>query len=71
MSSEKNRTSPVFPVALIKVATENDLIYDKFGIANADDAALTVSIRDNGIQEPLTISSDRFLLSGHRRFAAA
>ncbi len=71
MTPTKNRTSPVFPVSVIKTAPENDLIYDKFGISNADDAALTISIRDNGIQEPLTISSDCYLLSGHRRFAAA
>jgi ParB-like nuclease domain len=33
--------------------------------------ALTISIRDKGIQEPLTLSKDGVLLSGHRRFAAA
>ncbi len=59
------------PLAAILVATENDLLYDKFGIANADDCELAISIRDNGIQEPLTISDDQVLLSGHRRFAAA
>ncbi len=78
MTPTKNRTSPVFPAAsqvchvlLIKTAPENDLIYDKFGISNADDAALTISIRDTGIQEPVTISKDFYLLSGHRRLAAA
>lgn len=60
-----------FPVSGIVVAPENDLIYDKFGIANADDRDLTISIRDNGIHEPLVISDDQVLLSGHRRFAAA
>lgn len=58
-------------VAIIRTAPENDLIYDKFGIANADDRALTISIRDNGMQEPLAVSADLFLLSGHRRLAAA
>ena len=60
-----------FPVKQIKAARENDFIYDKFGIDNADDAALTISIDDKGIQEPLTITSDSVLLSGHRRLAAA
>ena len=60
-----------FPVSDIRAAKENDLIYDSFGIANADDRALTISIRDNGVQEPLTLSADHFLLSGHRRLAAA
>lgn len=60
-----------FPVSAILVAAENDLIYDKFGIANVDDAELAISIHENGINEPLTISNDQVLLSGHRRFAAA
>ena len=59
------------PVAAILVAAENDLLYDKFGIANADDWDLVRSIRKSGIQEPLTISHDQYLLSGHRRLAAA
>lgn len=58
-------------VGVIRVAPENDLLYDKFGVANADDWDLVQSIRENGIQEPLTISSDLYLLSGHRRLAAA
>ena len=58
-------------VAIIRTAPENDLIYDRFGIANADDRALTISIRDNGMQEPLAVSADLYLLSGHRRLAAA
>lgn len=60
-----------FPVQQVQVAGENDLLYDRFGIANLDDCALTISIRDDGIQEPLTLSTDHVLLSGHRRFAAA
>jgi hypothetical protein len=59
------------PLTDITVASENDLLYDRFGIDNSDDNDLAVSIRDNGIQEPLTISQDHVLLSGHRRFAAA
>ena len=42
------------PLAAIAVAAENDLLYDKFGIANADDHELARSIQVNGIQEPLT-----------------
>lgn len=73
----KNATNPKksgvldFPVSDVRLGIENDLLYDKFGIANADDCELTLSIRDNGIHEPLVISEDRVLLSGHRRFAAA
>ena len=60
-----------FTVNDIFLGAENDLLYDRFGIANADDRELTISIRDNGIQEPLVVSQDHVLLSGHRRFAAA
>jgi hypothetical protein len=60
-----------FPVELVQVAKDNDLLYDRFGIANSDDYELCVSIKDNGIKEPLTLSIDNILLSGHRRLAAA
>ena len=65
--SDKNH----FFIHAIKTAKENDRIYDPFGIANADDLALTLSIQKHGIQEPLTISMDGYVLSGHRRLAAA
>ena len=60
-----------FPVELVQVARENDLLYDRFGVANQDDAALVLSIDAEGIQEPLVLSADHILLSGHRRFSAA
>lgn len=60
-----------FSIKLIKTASENDLIYDPFGIANKDDIELVRSIRENGIQEPLILSRDYILLSGHRRLNAA
>ena len=60
-----------FPVSAIQEAADNDLLYDRFGIANRDDADLAISIREVGIQEPLTLSADSILLSGHRRLAAA
>ncbi len=60
-----------FSTDAIQTASENDYIYDRFGLDNADDAALMESIRAHGIQEPLTVSADYVLLSGHRRLAAA
>lgn len=60
-----------FPVGDIRRAPENDGLYDQFGVANEDDHALALSIHQMGIQEPLTITSDGYLLSGHRRLAAA
>lgn len=60
-----------FQISQIKQAPENESIYDNFGVANADDRQLIESINDNGIQEPLVITADWVLLSGHRRLAAA
>ena len=60
---------PYFSVNQIQVARENDLLYEPFGIANADDKALVISIQELGIRELLTLSKDGFLLSGCRYFA--
>ena len=60
-----------FPVSQIKMATENNYLYDPFAIANHDDQALYESIKEVGIQEPLVITKDFYLLSGHRRYASA
>jgi len=59
------------PVKQIKVATENNYLYERFAIANHDDVALCNSIEEYGIQEPLAITNDYYLLSGHRRLASA
>ena len=60
-----------FPIDQIMQAPENESIYDNFGVANSDDWELVESIRAKGLLEPLVITSDRVLLSGHRRRAAA
>ena len=52
-------------------AAENSLLYNEFTPANADDQALIDSIKKVGIREPLRLSRDKYLLSGHRRLAAA
>lgn len=46
-------------------------MYDACGIDNQDDRDLVDSIRINGIQEPLVLTADRYLVSGHRRLWAA
>ena len=70
MKTDKKVDLSHFPENRLVAAPENNYIYDKFGIANPDDRALTISIRDNGVQEPLTVSKDNYVLSGHRRLAA-
>ena len=72
MSKVKKKTDlSVYLIVDIKTAAENDLIYDRFGIDNEDDYALMDSIRQHGIREPLTITIDGYVVSGHRRLAAA
>lgn len=69
--TEERFTFSSLRTSVIAVAKENDLLYDRFGLANPDDVALAISIRDHGIQEPLVVSNEWVLLSGHRRLAAA
>ena len=71
MSNHKKWDKSHYLIEQIIIAPANSSLYDNFGIANADDYALTLSIRDKGIQEPLVVSEDTVLLSGHRRIAAA
>lgn len=53
-------------------APENNLLYDGFNPwADDDDNALYASIKAEGIREPLHVTSDRVILSGHRRHAVA
>ena len=71
MTEEKGLDLFLIPTSTIQVAQENNCLYDRFGTGNADDVALAVSIRDHGIKEPLVITADGYLLSGHRRLSAA
>ena len=56
---------------LINVETHNSVLYGDFGSDNHDDYELLLSIKENGIIEPLVLSADQVLLSGHRRLSAA
>jgi len=56
----------------IMAAPENSVLYDDFNPwADDDDYALYASIKADGIREPLHITLDHVILSGHRRHAAA
>ena len=67
----KNWDVSQIPTFAVLLTTDNDLIYEQFSPENEDDAALIESIREHGIKEPLVISADGFLLSGHRRLEVA
>jgi len=59
------------PVSEIRPSEENDQIYGKIDTARHDFSSLVDSIEKFGIQEPILISRDGYIISGHRRFKAA
>jgi len=63
------------PIDFIKPAPENDTrnggLYRPINPNDPEIIALAKSIRKNGLREPIMITKDGFVLSGHRRLAAA
>jgi hypothetical protein len=55
----------------IRPSPENDKLYKPVNTKDVDFRALVEQIRINGITDPLIITLDGFILSGHRRHAAA
>ncbi len=60
-----------FPIREISPAPENDKLYRPIDPDDPEIIALAASIEERGILEPLVVSSDGFIISGHRRYAAA
>jgi hypothetical protein len=58
-------------LADIRPSPENDKLYRPADSRDSDIRSLSESIRDRGILEPLVITTDNYILSGHRRYAAA
>jgi hypothetical protein len=55
----------------IKPAPENDNVYNPIAWDDPDINELAKSIKEHGVQEPILISRDDFIISGHRRRMAA
>jgi hypothetical protein len=55
----------------IRRSRENDEIYGVVDTSDNDLINLVNDIAQNGIREPIRISRDRYIISGHRRYAAA
>lgn len=55
----------------IKPSPENDTLYRPIDPTDPEVRALAASIRQHGVKEPLVLTQDHFLLSGHRRYAAS
>jgi hypothetical protein len=58
------------PISRIRVSGLNDEIYHPISPNDPSIRALADSIKKIGLLEPLVLSEDRYILSGHRRFAA-
>ena len=59
------------PVDELQPAPENDDLYGVVDPANPEVIELSKSIREHGVKEPLVVTLDGFIVSGHRRYAAA
>ena len=58
------------PITSIKPSPENDNVYGQVGSEDGGLDALVESIRERGLAEPLILTADGYILSGHRRFEA-
>lgn len=70
-SGEQTPQIVLLPISSIRETPENWTIYRKADLADPTFKDLCASIRKNGITSPLEISADQYLISGHRRIAAA
>src|SRR5438105_2301469 len=61
----------ILPIDCIKPSPKNNKLYRPIDPTDSEIQALAESIREHGVKEPLVVSRDYFILSGHRRFAAS
>ena len=59
------------PIDSLRLAPENETIYKAISFDDPDIVELACSIKAIGVLEPLLVSSDGYLISGHRRACAA
>jgi hypothetical protein len=58
------------PLSEIRPARVNDQVYRPVDAADPDVQSLVESIREHGLREPLVLTTDSVILSGHRRHVA-
>src|SRR4051812_33972755 len=59
------------PLADCRPSPEHDRLYRPIDPADPDIAALAESIKTRGLKERIVVSEDGYIISGHRRRAAA
>jgi hypothetical protein len=75
-SAQKKEELGQVPILLIPVerlmpSPENDALYKPIDPADPEIIELADSIKAHGVQEPLIVTADYFVVSGHRRLVAA
>ncbi len=59
------------PVGEIEPSPENNVVYGAIDHQDIDQVNLTIDVQTVGVRDPLVISADGYIISGHRRYAAA
>ena len=59
------------PIGKISPSPENEQLYRPVDPSDPEILALADSVRAHGVQESLTVTADHWIVSGHRRLAAA
>jgi hypothetical protein len=79
MSATARRNGPapelgqvsILPLSSIRPSPENDQLYRPVSPKDPDVLALAESVKAQGVLEPLVVTEDHYILSGHRRYVAA
>ncbi|MDZ4847764.1 MAG: ParB N-terminal domain-containing protein [Pirellulaceae bacterium] len=71
LSNPNDTTIEVVSLSTIQPSPENDEIYGAINTGEHEINMLAIDIRKHGIREPIAVSTDGFIISGHRRYAAA
>jgi hypothetical protein len=72
MTTRKLEQVPIriLPLASLRPSPENEQLYRPVSADDLDVQALADSIRAHGLKEPLVVTQDGYILSGHRRYVA-
>ena len=60
-----------FALSSLRPSPENDRLYRRVRAEDPGIIDLARSIRENGVAQPLIVTADHFIVSGHRRYSAA
>ena len=71
MVTEAKGKNKLVAIDKIEPSPENDDIYGSIDLKDIDLVNLANDIAENGLREPIQVSADSFIVSGHRRYAAA